>query len=359
MNNDFGYNLSNLRKKKNLTQEQLANFLNISPAAVCKWEKGKSLPDLPMLILLSKYFHISIDKMVFNQKSLTDEEIDKICNECDKMIIKESGKQGLDYIDSVVKKYSYDKNLEIALVTTLQKNEVLIDDEELKNVYKEKQEAYLLDASLSEEKSVSSLAKYLLGCFYIRKKDYTKAEKYISEISQINFTNAEDLMLTIYMCKAEHTKAKELSKKIILSNINSINNIFLSLQSIYIKDNDKKSSKQILELHNNFINSLDVHSLLGNSLYQSQMLYAVKYQEKDLMLSAINNYIDLWFGKQRAESKYNILKMSNQLGNKENNVYNQKYKEIILKDFNQNPNYDFIRDDQRFVALLNKLTSQN
>lgn len=54
-------NISNLRKKKGITQEQLATALNISPQAVSKWETNTSQPDTQTLPIIADYFGVSID----------------------------------------------------------------------------------------------------------------------------------------------------------------------------------------------------------------------------------------------------------------------------------------------------------
>ena len=54
-------NITELRKQKGITQEQLAIALNISPQAVSKWETGTSQPDTLTLPLIANYFGVSID----------------------------------------------------------------------------------------------------------------------------------------------------------------------------------------------------------------------------------------------------------------------------------------------------------
>ena len=56
--------LQTLRKELKLTQEDLAERLNISRQAIAKWESGKATPDIDNLILLSGIFGITIDSMV-------------------------------------------------------------------------------------------------------------------------------------------------------------------------------------------------------------------------------------------------------------------------------------------------------
>lgn len=52
------------RKQKGLTQEQLAEAMGVSVAAVSKWEQGQSLPEIPMLMELADFFDLSVDALL-------------------------------------------------------------------------------------------------------------------------------------------------------------------------------------------------------------------------------------------------------------------------------------------------------
>lgn len=57
-------NIAKLRKERGLTQEQLANLLNVSVAAVSKWETGSNRPNLELLPDLAEVFQVSIDALI-------------------------------------------------------------------------------------------------------------------------------------------------------------------------------------------------------------------------------------------------------------------------------------------------------
>lgn len=56
------------RLKKGLTQQELANLLNVSMQAVSKWERGGT-PDIMLLVPLAKILEISLDELLgYNKK---------------------------------------------------------------------------------------------------------------------------------------------------------------------------------------------------------------------------------------------------------------------------------------------------
>lgn len=66
--NKFGDNLRKYRKEKKITQENLADLLNVSFQTVSKRERGKAEPNIDTLIKISKIFEVSIDDLVGDKK---------------------------------------------------------------------------------------------------------------------------------------------------------------------------------------------------------------------------------------------------------------------------------------------------
>ena len=57
-------NITDLRKKNNITQAELAQRLNYTDKAVSKWERGESLPDVAVLKHIADIFSVKIDYLV-------------------------------------------------------------------------------------------------------------------------------------------------------------------------------------------------------------------------------------------------------------------------------------------------------
>jgi transcriptional regulator with XRE-family HTH domain len=74
----FNEKLISLRRAKGLSQEQLANQINVSRQAVSKWETAESQPDLAKLILLSDVFDSSLDELCGRKDETPEADIIQI-----------------------------------------------------------------------------------------------------------------------------------------------------------------------------------------------------------------------------------------------------------------------------------------
>ena len=73
----FNEKLKMLRKENELTQEQLAEKLNVSRQAITKWESGDGTPDIENLKQISIFFNTTIDELVKEDKTMKVETIKK------------------------------------------------------------------------------------------------------------------------------------------------------------------------------------------------------------------------------------------------------------------------------------------
>jgi transcriptional regulator with XRE-family HTH domain len=65
MNNiNFSEKIQNLRKEKNLSQEELGEKLDVSRQSVSKWESGLAMPEIEKLIILSEIFEVTTDYLL-------------------------------------------------------------------------------------------------------------------------------------------------------------------------------------------------------------------------------------------------------------------------------------------------------
>ncbi len=73
---EFNEKLQELRKSRDLTQEQLAEQLYVSRTAISKWESGRGYPSIDSLKEIAKFFAISLDDLLSNEEILTMAQAD-------------------------------------------------------------------------------------------------------------------------------------------------------------------------------------------------------------------------------------------------------------------------------------------
>lgn len=72
---NIGEKIYNLRKKKNLSQEELAEALSVSRQTISKWETGESNPDFDKIVPLCNYFNLTTDELLTGGKVTLEKEI--------------------------------------------------------------------------------------------------------------------------------------------------------------------------------------------------------------------------------------------------------------------------------------------
>lgn len=76
--NDLGQKIACLRKEKKLSQEELAEKLDVSRQAISKWERNESLPDVYNLVNIADALDVSLDLLIHKEKQASENRFQKI-----------------------------------------------------------------------------------------------------------------------------------------------------------------------------------------------------------------------------------------------------------------------------------------
>ena len=97
--NIVGTNLRVLRKRKNLSQEELAAQYHVTRQTISNWESGKSQIELETLIALSEFFAVPIEQLIYDappeQDKREENDIGYFCRVLAKLIFFFGGGLGL------------------------------------------------------------------------------------------------------------------------------------------------------------------------------------------------------------------------------------------------------------------------
>ena len=89
---NIGKKIKGLRKSRNITQEKLAEYLNVSFQSVSKWENGITMPDISIIPAIASFFSVSIDAIFDFDLTEQNKKIKEICDEAYLYIEKEPEK---------------------------------------------------------------------------------------------------------------------------------------------------------------------------------------------------------------------------------------------------------------------------
>jgi len=122
-------NLRALRKSKDMTQEDVAAILGVSPQSVSKWERGDTYPDITILPSLANLFKTSVDGLIGIDKINDAEAITSVFMYGQKHLFDGDNDGAAAVYSDALKTYPNDENimLELALVLALDSDPVKID----------------------------------------------------------------------------------------------------------------------------------------------------------------------------------------------------------------------------------------
>lgn len=86
MKKNFSNVFKDLRKQREMTQEQIADVLGVSCQAISKWETNSSCPDISLLPIIADYFGVSVDCLLGHDTGKQLEEINDACVKAEEMI---------------------------------------------------------------------------------------------------------------------------------------------------------------------------------------------------------------------------------------------------------------------------------
>lgn len=119
---NIGENLKKLRLSKDLTQEQLAEVLSVSPQAISRWENNTAYPDIAMLPGIAVFYNTTIDELIGMDEICKTENISKIHSEVQALAAISQVDKAIAAIREGLKLHPNNSGLLLALAETLSHN---------------------------------------------------------------------------------------------------------------------------------------------------------------------------------------------------------------------------------------------
>lgn len=146
-------NIARLRRRRQITQEELADYLGVTKAAVSKWENRQTTPDILLLPQLAGFFGVTIDELMGYEAQLSGEQIRRLYRELCDDFVRHPFPEAMGRVRSLVHRY-YSCYPFLVQVCTLYLNHFMLaeNEEESRRILQEA--AALCDRVVQNSKDV-------------------------------------------------------------------------------------------------------------------------------------------------------------------------------------------------------------
>lgn len=348
------------RHKKGIRQDELAEYIGVSKAAVSKWESDKSYPDITLLPQLAAYFNISIDELIGYEPQMVKEDIKKLYHRLSANFADKPFDEVMDECDSIIKKYYSCFPLLLQMVVLLV-NHASIS----KNANDVLQKAADLSARVkneSEDVNDAKEASLLEAVCYIMMQQPEKALNLQDENIR-PMLNETELLAQTYQMMGNNQKSKEVWQINIYQHLLFLIGDEVCYLMLYT-DNFSKAQ----EIINRILAVADIYNL--NKLHPATMasVYVASAQvycsnkNTDDALDMLDKYVTMCINDflpftLHGDSFFDSIDnwfLEFDIGNKA--PRNEKLiKESLLQCIIGNPAFSILSDHPRYKSITDKL----
>ena len=241
------------RKDLGLTQEQIAAYLNVSTAAVSKWENGLTSPDISLLAPLARLLKTDVNSLLCFTEDMSAEEISHFCEEISMLVQKKSYADGFQRETEKIHEYPHNETLLHCLALVLDSLLVLADlPEDEKRPYDEKITAWYRRLCESSDGKIHNSAEYMLANRLIRTGRYGEAQTILDRMpdkEDIIQSVADKTLLQslLYEKQGQPEKAAENLQRMLLTALNKAQMILYKLVDAEIAAGNLQAAERIAD----------------------------------------------------------------------------------------------------------------
>lgn len=336
--------IRNYRKKENFTQEQVANYLNISAPAVNKWENGMSYPDITLLAPLARVLKIDVNTLLAFNEELTDAEVKKLTKEIGEMASKEGFQKAFEKASDLIKEYPGCDELTYWISTVL-RIYLLGPQIQEKDKYERKIIAWLELVAASSKEKTASMAKLDLAAMHREKKEYEKAQEALDKIPETDVDKKIQQAL-LYESMGKIDEAYGIYEEKLWKSAHEAFAVLSFIIDLSCKEKKFSEAEEYSKCGKKVAEAFDIGAYYGHSL---DLHLAIEKQDKEKTVEMIMNMVNEASSMDAAmKSKlYKHMKF-----NVANSWSKDKYEGMVKEAFKKNKRLDFVKNDPRMKFLL-------
>lgn len=260
------------RKAKNMTQEELARRLNVTPPAVNKWERGVTTPDVAMLAPLARLLGISCDELLNFQEELSQPEINSLTQEAQQRLEQSDFAAVTDWAKQRLAEYPNCEQLRLNLSQLLEAWRVvqLADDPSWDSFLSSNLKILLA----SPDESIRNKAAENLFHLCLRREKYEQAEHFLSYFSPQN-PERQYKQALLYQQSGRIEQAWQAAEQLLFQTGNQMSMLLHQMYLLAWQENDAARARLLAD------KQAQLASLLEMGIYHElidQLDWACKQQ---------------------------------------------------------------------------------
>lgn len=355
--------LVNKRREKNITQDELANYLKVTKASVSKWETGRSYPDVTFLPKLAAYFNISVDELIDYKPQMTKEDIRKLYRSLSADFTSKPFDSVMEDCRRTTKKYYSCFPLLLQMgILMINHIELQKDPQKSATLIQEAKELFWRVRDESDDLSIVRMALYMEAmCSLILGEPDTVLELLGGTAAPA--LPPESLLASAYQMKGRADEAKSILQVGIFQNIVVLFNFFPAYLTLCVDEPSKfeetlrralvvAETFDMKHLHPGILVGLYISAAQGyvaQKNYNSALEMLQKYTEivtSDIYPLCLHG--DVFFDLM--DSWLVQLDLGTDLPRDEKTIRKSMYDVIV-----NNPVFSVLSDEQRFQQITEKL----
>jgi transcriptional regulator with XRE-family HTH domain len=282
------------RKEKGITQEDLANYIGVSKAAISKWENAQSYPDITLLPLLAAYFNISIDDLIGYSPQLVKEDIQRLYQNLCRDFSTEPFDTVIEKCRDIIKKY-YSCFPLLFQMGILYINHSMICEDAIKTNEINEEARQIFHRITEEDNDINLIkqAQIMEGYCYLILNKPEKALEELGEIEQ-SYMSKDVLLATAYQMTGNEKKAITALQVNIYQNIMNVIGTFPSLFSLYAGQKEKfEDSLERFFMIEKAFDVRNMHPGVVLPIYLSAAQIYLMLDESEKALAMLEQYVDI------------------------------------------------------------------
>jgi transcriptional regulator with XRE-family HTH domain len=249
-NLNIGDTILSLRKEKNITQEQLSSMVGVSAGAVCKWETGKSMPDISLLPPLARALDTSLDTLLSFKSKLSDTDVANIKKELTNIFLYNGYNEGEIKCKEYIKEYPNSIHLKLTVAGLIQMYSILSAEESnsSEDIIKSRIQ-YSLElfeqVAQNKDSKYSFLALFSIASLQMMLENYEESEQALRELSN-SFIDPMSIFTIVLHKQGKNNEAKILCERMLLQYLNQSTAMLSTLAKV--SKDEKCYDKSLLYL---------------------------------------------------------------------------------------------------------------